>query len=242
MAATMPKGFRFPAHQHRWPQLVYASEGALSVTTSLTTWIVPPSRAVWVPSDLRHEVGAIGPTKMRTLYVQPDLASHAHGATCQVLDISPLFREMILHILAIGYLEKHQPAHARLAGVLLDLIKDSQQLPLSIPMLQDPCARRIAKRLLRGRDLGLSLDQIASASGVSLRTLERRFRSETGWSLGRWRQQARLLQALQLLAKGTSVSKVAREVGYESPSAFVSMFRKSLGSTPRRYLNPFSSD
>jgi AraC-like DNA-binding protein len=54
-------------------------------------------------------------------------------------------------------------------------------------------------------------------------------------SFGRWRQQARLLHALRLLAVGESVTAVALEAGYESTSAFISMFKKTFGTTPGRY-------
>ncbi|RCV90275.1 helix-turn-helix domain-containing protein [Billgrantia montanilacus] len=52
-----------------------------------------------------------------------------------------------------------------------------------------------------------------------------------------WRQQARLLAALPMLAAGRSVTVVSQEVGYESPSAFIAAFRRSLGASPGRYFN-----
>ncbi len=55
-------------------------------------------------------------------------------------------------------------------------------------------------------------------------------------TFGRWRQQLRLLQAMQLLAAGRPVTAVALEVGYDSPSAFIAMFKRTLGTTPHRYF------
>jgi AraC-like DNA-binding protein len=55
-------------------------------------------------------------------------------------------------------------------------------------------------------------------------------------NFGKWRQQLRLLHALQLLASGEKVTAAALEAGYNSPSAFIAMFRKQLGTTPTRYL------
>ena len=51
-----------------------------------------------------------------------------------------------------------------------------------------------------------------------------------------WRQQRRLLRALELLATGRSVTDVALELGYDNASAFIAMFRRCLGTTPARYL------
>ena len=69
-----------------------------------------------------------------------------------------------------------------------------------------------------------------------MRTLERLFQSETGLSFGKWRQQLRLLYALRLLAAGRPVTAVAFDVGYESASAFIAMFKRTLGVTPHRYF------
>jgi AraC-like DNA-binding protein len=59
-------------------------------------------------------------------------------------------------------------------------------------------------------------------------------------TFGRWRQQFRLLEALRLLATEKSVTVVALEVGYDSPSAFIAMFRRAFGTTPSRYFGDTS--
>jgi AraC-like DNA-binding protein len=67
--------------------------------------------------------------------------------------------------------------------------------------------------------------------------LERLFQAETGMTFGKWRQQLRLLHALRQLAMDRPVTEVALEVGYDSPSAFIAMFRGALGTTPTRYFS-----
>jgi AraC-like DNA-binding protein len=51
-------------------------------------------------------------------------------------------------------------------------------------------------------------------------------------TLGKWRQQLRLMEDVRLLAEGAKVTHAAMEAGYNSPSAFISMFRRTLGTTP----------
>jgi len=80
-----------------------------------------------------------------------------------------------------------------------------------------------------------SLARIARKVGASPRTIERLFRSETNMAFGKWRQRLRLLHALRLLAAGEPVTAVALEAGYDSTSAFISMFKRELGTTPSRY-------
>jgi AraC-like DNA-binding protein len=81
-----------------------------------------------------------------------------------------------------------------------------------------------------------TLDDLAAHAGASRRTLERLFVAETGMPIARWRRQLRLLQALQLLGAGQSVTHVAHMVGYATPSAFTAMFRAELGGTPAQYF------
>ena len=51
-----------------------------------------------------------------------------------------------------------------------------------------------------------------------------------------WRQQVRLMQAVSLLAAGRSITSVAFDVGYESPSAFTAMFHRAFGEPPSAYM------
>jgi AraC-like DNA-binding protein len=73
-------------------------------------------------------------------------------------------------------------------------------------------------------------------SGASKRSVERLFQQEIGMSFGKWRQQLRLMQAMRLLAEGAKVTHAALESGYSTPSAFIFMFRKVLGTTPTSYF------
>jgi AraC-like DNA-binding protein len=72
--------------------------------------------------------------------------------------------------------------------------------------------------------------------GASERTLARLFRADTGLSFRLWRQQARLLEALRRLADREPVTTVALDLGYDSPSAFIAMFKCTLGTTPGHYF------
>src|SRR5262249_57925251 len=81
-----------------------------------------------------------------------------------------------------------------------------------------------------------SLDRLARSTGASPRTLQRLFRSETGMTVGNWRRQLRLARSLETLAAGSSVTAAALDAGYQSVSAFVSVFRRTFGETPGPYF------
>ena len=195
---------------------------------------MPSERAVWVPANVEHEIETAGSVSLRTLYLRPSL-SPSLPTTCFVVHVSPLLRELILHTVRHGHLDEGVPAQERLAGVLVDQLLAIPALPLSLPLPRDVRARKIAA-LVRANPAGPGvLAVLARGSGTSLRTLERLFLKETGMSFGRWRQRARLLHALHRLAEGEPVTSVALDVGYDSTSAFIAMFKRELGTTPGRY-------
>lgn len=237
-AATHPSGIGIPPRSFAWDQLVYAARGVLSVHTSEGTWIVPPHRAVWIPRGVVHEVELSGRVAFRTLFFAAGIAKRM-PEHCQAVNVSPLLRELMLHACRPGALRRDVPEQARLTLVILDQLRTLPQIPLQLPAPRDPRARRAAQLLLRSSRRGdsqPSLSETARGVGSSKRTLERLFRSETHMTLGRWRQRLRFAQALRLLASGHPVTRVALEVGYDSPSAFVHAFRRQMGVTPGRYF------
>jgi len=121
-------------------------------------------------------------------------------------------------------------------------LKAMQTIPLQLPHLLDPRAVRVSGIVMANAGDRRTLARICKQSGASKRTIERLFRQETGMTFGKWRQQLRLMQAMRLLAEGAKVTHAALEAGYSTPSAFISMFRKSLGTTPTAYFRRGGSD
>lgn len=234
LAVGYSSGTVLEHHTHDWAQLVYASEGVMSVHTDEGSWVVPSHRGVWIPAGVRHSIAMEGRVSMRTLYIAPRLVGTL-PPHCSVVTVSPLLRQLILHTIAKGMLRRDVPEHRRLADFLLDQLRVLPAVPLELPMPRDARALRVAHQLREDPGGTMPLDQLARSAGASRRTLERLFQKETGLALGRWRQQARLLHAMRLLARGEPVTSTALEVGYESTSAFIAAFSEVLGTTPGRY-------
>lgn len=237
LAVGYSPGTVLESHSHDWAQLVYATEGVMTVQTEEGTWVVPSQRAVWIPAGIDHSIAMAGKVSMRTLYVAPRLSGWL-PARCCVVAVPPLLRQLILHVMGIGALRRDVPEQRRMAAFLLDQLRVLPAAPLDLPLPRDSRALRVALRLRADPGDTATVDAIAREAGASRRTLERAFRSETGMSLGRWRQQARLLHAMRLLADGEPVTSTALEVGYESVSAFIAAFAKVIGTTPGRYYRP----
>jgi AraC-like DNA-binding protein len=217
-----------------WGQLLFAARGMLTVHTAAGLWVVPVHQAVWVPAGVRHSVEVAGGVAMRSLYVHSSV--RGLPGTCRVIEISPLLRELLRRAMRLTTLDRRVPAQRHLLDVLLDELTVLPLVPLDLPMPRDPRGVRAAEWIRAEPAARHTLAEVARAAAASARTLERLFRSETGLPFGVWRQRARLLHALQLLAGGDTVAGVANAVGYESTSAFVAAFRRALGTTPGRYF------
>ena len=240
-AVTYSAGSRIPSHAHDWHQLVFASEGAMQVETPEGTWVVPPARAVWVPAKTAHVIRMVGRVAMRTLYFRARVA-RALPTRCSVLGVSPLLRALIERTVELGTLARDRPEQARLLGVIVDELRSLEVSPLELPMPRDARAARLVALLDAAPGAQTPLDVLSRRAGASKRTMERIFQVETGRSLGRWRQQHRLMHALRSLSQDHSVTRTAVEAGYESASAFIHAFRRTFGTTPRRYFADATTD
>jgi AraC-like DNA-binding protein/quercetin dioxygenase-like cupin family protein len=228
----MPAGVRIARHTHAWAQVAYASRGVLRVGTFGTTWMVPPSRAIWVPPYVLHDVTIVEEAFLRTLYVNETVVPPGLDA-CRVVEVSGLLREVIASLDTPGL----PPDRERLLGSLaLDEITRSQPLPLSVPMPTEKRLRALCEAVLADPSNTDSLERWASTVGASTRTIARLFRQELGVSFSQWRQHAVLARAIPLLSQGRPLSHVARELGYQSQSAFSAMFRRAFGESPRAFM------
>ena len=227
--------FRTGWHQHRRAQLLFTIEGVMTVSTKTGTWVVPPQQAVWVPPGTEHDVSADQRVAMRSLYLDPSALDRL-PATCCVLTVPPLLRELILR--AVSLPADYPPAgpQARLMAVIPDELAGLTPEPLHLPLPADSRLRSVTNALIADPGDGRDLKQWAKSAGASERTLARLFVKETGMTFGTWRQRRRLLAAIGRLAEGQPVTSVAVDLGYDSPSAFITMFRRTLGATPGRYL------
>ena len=233
----LTKGEVLPFHQHLRAQLVYASQGVMSVTTRSASFVVPPQRAVWMPREMEHRIDARSDVAMRTLYIDPHALTSLPEEAC-ILQVTPLLRELIITAVAAGPVYEPDSPQSRLMSVILDQIGILPVVSLALPTPQDSRLIRITRCLIENPADQRDLDKWATEVGASKRTLNRLFSAQTGMSFSAWRQQRRIHRAIELLAIGESVTSIALELGYENTSAFIAMFKRCLGTTPSHYFDP----
>ena len=198
--------------------------------------VVPPQRAVWMPPAVQHRVKACDAVELRSLYIRPDAAPRM-PATCEVLEVTPLLRELIIRATQLPHEYDVRGPAGRVMRLLLDELSSLQRLPYHLPMPRTAPLAPLCRRLLDAPSDTATLPELAAGidSGISARTIARHFRRETGMSFAEWRRRARLLRALGWIAEGRPIVEVALELGYDSPSAFSAMFRRELGAPPSSF-------
>jgi AraC-like DNA-binding protein len=223
-------------HTHSRHQLMYSQKGVIHVSTPTGSWILPPTKSIWISSGTPHALLVKRPVELTILWVDRDAPGAPHWIGCNVVNVSPLIRELLSVCSAQPWDYAPASRSSRLAQVLLEQLEVRKQAPLELPELSDPRAERVAAMLRADPADRRPLAELAAAAGASHRTIERLFAVETGMSFGRWRVRQRMITALEQLAHGDSVSNVADAVGYETPSSFIAAFRATFGTTPTAYF------
>uniref|UniRef100_A0A8H9Z0S2 Helix-turn-helix transcriptional regulator n=1 Tax=Pseudomonas tritici TaxID=2745518 RepID=A0A8H9Z0S2_9PSED len=224
-----------PYHQHDCAQLLHSLSGVVHVDTLAGCWVVPPGRGVWLPAGTQHAIRITGNVAARTLFIDP-LARADLPASCQIVQISPLLRELIVTSLDLP--ESYSPGSRdeRVYELILDEIRTMPVLPFHLPEPQSEPLRLLCQQIRLDPGLAWSSAQAASLTSMSERTLNRHFQQQTGLTYGEWTRRSRLVEALLRLAQGQPVLRVALDLGYGSHSAFTAMFRRVMGISPSDYF------
>ncbi|WP_256856519.1 helix-turn-helix domain-containing protein [Variovorax sp. KK3] len=225
-------------HTHPWPQLTFSTRGVIRLSTEDGSYIVPPSRALWVPADMAHSITLIEDAELRTVYLHSWLGPP--WEKCEVLEISPLLRALMLALDTtpdgLPLADPHAAQRERwIAPLLVDELERATQIRIDVPLPADKRLRQLCETLLRNPAGRATLAERAESIGASERTVARLFRDQLGMSWQQWRQQAVLAHALPLLARGMAVSQVASASGYATDSAFCAMFKAATGQSPTAF-------
>lgn len=226
-----PSGLATGFHNHPRAQLLYAISGVMRIETQATSYVVPPTAALLLPSGIEHAVRMDGHVATRMLFLREDATVRIKDRS-GVIVVSPLLRELIVAVCAEPPEWEPQGRGHHLAELVIDEILKSKPMPLSLQLPRDARLRRVVASLRERPHDKRGLEDWAQVGNASSRTLARLFRAETGLSFRQWRQQARLTEALSALTVGTAPAKAAEIAGFDSVPAFGVAFREFFGMTP----------
>ncbi len=231
------RGETIGEHHHDEAQLILALSGTTQVYTDTGRWLVPPQLAVWIPAGVTHRLDVLSGAEMRLLHWHPDAVRRwAPDAALDrefALRVSPLMRDLIHAAFAPDTGADTQELIARLVLHELSGVVDA---PTYLPLPTSNVGRRVAHLALSDAGLGLTTPDLAAGAATSVRTLSRLFPAETGLTFRAWRQRARIVMAIDHLARGKTIAQAAGLAGFSSTSAFSYAFRQVTGETPSGFM------
>jgi AraC-like DNA-binding protein len=229
-----------PEHSHHRGQLAAVTGGLLIVEVASERWMFPSPRCSWIPPNCKHAARSVGSAAGSMVDLSPELCRGLPKTPC-VFNSSELLFAIVHRMVDWDLRQPLTPAKKHLITTLRDEIRQPDPQPLRLTIPTEERLARVADALLDDIADHRTLDDWAHVAGMARRTFMRAFSAQAGMSFGRWRQQARLFAALEMLAQRKSVTEVAIAVGYDSVSAFIEMFRTMLGTTPQTYFRGRSS-
>ncbi|MBF5005130.1 AraC family transcriptional regulator [Diaphorobacter caeni] len=236
-------------HSHAWAQVAISTSGVIRLDVPTGTYLVPPSRALWIPPGVEHAVTMVEDADLRTLYFHqpaghcgPGVARHDEDAwrQCRVLEVSELLRALVREMPTVsnagpGLSPEELAREKHLSALIRDEMRRANPVRIGVDLPHDKRLRNLCEAVIADPTRHETLEEWARDTGASPRTVARLFRHELGSTFTQWRQQVVLAKALSLAASRMPVAHIATELGY-SPSAFSAMVRKSVGQSPGQFF------
>lgn len=219
-------------HAHESGQFILVEAGISHLKTELGAWIIPARRVAWVPPGVRHASKSSGAGR-GWVVIPPSGLRDLPRRVC-------VLRASALMMASLQRLTQLTPGDGAMRRLLWKVVaaemSAAQPEQLEVPMPTAPRLLKAVQSVLTSPTAAASLDKLAVRAGMSSRSFARHFRSQTGLPYARWKRAVIAQHALERVAAGHKVSSVALDVGYESVSAFIAMFRRQYGESPRRFL------
>lgn len=222
-----------PWHKHRKGQLILALQGTVTSYVEQGVWLIPPQCAVWIPSEQIHRNVYAPESDVCMVFVDVNVTKLPERVC--TLTVTPLMRELMLHIATLPLRYEPGSATERMVQVLMDLLECAPQESYDFPVPEEPRLRDLAQRLMNCPDDRRTIAEWAEAYAMSERTLARLIRQHVQLTFGQWRARLHMVLALDKLAQQRPVQRISEELGYESVGAFITFFKKHFGCTPKQY-------
>ncbi|WP_264673655.1 AraC family transcriptional regulator [Acinetobacter sp. A47] len=219
-------------HSHGRHQLLFSAAGCISIEMDTKVYLLPPGRAAWIPAGVLHRAIMRGVIAYRSLYFSTDLP--LRQIPLQIFTVNPLLFAVIERM-AFWPWDMSAESQNSLLTVFMEELKTAPKENWRLSFPQDRRLSVWIERIRQG-ELPLRLNVFAQQAGACERTISRIFIKETGMNYQNWRQQWRLLKAIEMLAEKETISKIAQTLEFSSDSAFIAFFRQHTGVTPTCYI------
>jgi AraC-like DNA-binding protein len=233
--------YEWEMHFHPWGQFNYVSHGVMYIEVAGKRFLSPPHYAVWVPPGFEHASHTSAAITYRSVYLSDQRSRRMPAEPC-TLSVNAILKAILDEFARLCIRRPNSAQQERMALVAIDQIEAAVPVPGYLPYASTPGLQMVldhAEASLQGRR---TTQQFAETFNLTTRTLERRCKAELGMGFGEWRQRLRFTKAVDALRAGRTIQQIAYDLGYASPSAFISMFHRVCGKTPEQYRRSIQSE
>ncbi|SFN33972.1 transcriptional regulator, AraC family [Chryseobacterium oleae] len=226
-------------HSHEKGQLVYVESGFQYITVDGKIYLLPQNHAAWIPPGSVHKTNTHSEKiKLMIMFadVDPDISFHQE---IHVFSVPPVLKEMIKYAERWSKIMSKDPDEMLFLKALFNelprFVEHSLKLHIRLP--EDKRLSEPIGYLHNHYQEDIRIEDLSEISLLSLRTLERIFKKETGMTLSKYQQILRIIKSLELLSSGDlTISETAYQVGYKSVQAFTRSFRSVMQSRPTDFI------
>lgn len=223
------------SHSHPRAQLIYATSGVMNVVVNNQIWVVNPLQGLWIPGHTEHQVTFQKDVNLYSVYVDPSFMDGLPKVSFS-FDISVFLKQLVFKIISFGTDGNITSPKRRIIDVFLDELALIESSATFLPTTNHERLQKVVQLLLNDVASKNTIEYYADISFMSSKTLSRLFIKELGMNFSDWRTRLKLLEAIKRLGEKQSIKEIALDLGYETASAFIFMFKKHLGTTPANYI------
>ncbi|MEC6796883.1 helix-turn-helix transcriptional regulator [Photobacterium sp. S4TG1] len=226
-------------HRHDKDQLLFSHHGCMVITLAGVKCVLPPMRAAWIPAGMLHNAQMTNVTQYRSLYFDPVLQPQL-SRDMKIIDINPLMA-ILLERMSMWAFDKPNKEQLNSVNLLIEELNIATESHFNLPLPDDVRLAKWLEEINNPNFIAPTLADLSLLVGASQKTITRIFSKETGMPYQSWRQQWRLLAAIELLSQHQRISDISYRLDFANDSAFISFFRQKTGFTPLNFMTEFKS-
>ncbi|MDN3693221.1 AraC family transcriptional regulator [Chryseobacterium tructae] len=227
-------------HVHNRAQLTFVEDGYQYFHIDQKTYLVPQHHVIWIPSGKAHKITSEAKTVNLMVFLFKSVFEEDFYQNVHVFAVPSVLKEMLLYASKWNQsLDENEEQDIFFKAILKSLpnfCKESNGLEIPIP--KDIRLIPVCNDINSNFKYNLDIDSLAAKAQMSVRSLQRNFKNETGITLQKYLQLTRILKSIELIdMKQYTLSEVAYKVGYQSLSAFTSSYFAVMKAKPKVYKN-----
>ncbi len=215
---------------------IYANEGVVAVITEQGRYLLPPKQAIWVAGKTPFQIIATTQAQLSYFSIK-STKENIPVETTKLLRVTEFLNNVILEAISLHQHADKPQSYLLILQIILERIVEAENIGLLLPAVKDQRLIAITSRQQKFPALKTDLVGWGKFVHASPRTLSRVFKKETGLTYSEWKQMLAIHIAIIELYLGESIAMIAKNLGYESSSAFIFMFKKQMKVTPSYFLN-----